>query len=304
MSRFHSYINSSKRIVDGYDAEHPFPIHLKKQFSANKQIGSRDRKMIAEICYAWFRTSHLFNRNLQDQNIVNAIFLCAQNEHPLLAALAPELNELVALPVPEKFAHLNLNPANLFPFKDALGAIESEPFFLSFLSQPLLFLRMRPGMEKVVIEKLKDHQSSFTQIGFACVALPNATKLEEVIALNKEAVVQDYSSQQVFNFLEQTNLDQGNKIVWDCCAASGGKSILVHDKLSGKIHLTVSDIRGTIMHNCKQRLQEAGVPIEHSFVTDVASELSQKLPADFSIIICDVPCTGSGTWSRTPEQLA
>ena len=22
----------------------------------------------------------------------------------------------------------------------------------------------------------------------------------------------------------------------------------------------------------------------------------------FSIIICDVPCSGSGTWSRTPEQ--
>jgi 16S rRNA (cytosine967-C5)-methyltransferase len=27
-------------------------------------------------------------------------------------------------------------------------------------------------------------------------------------------------------------------------------------------------------------------------------------PQLFDLIICDAPCTGSGTWSRTPEQLA
>jgi 16S rRNA (cytosine967-C5)-methyltransferase len=25
--------------------------------------------------------------------------------------------------------------------------------------------------------------------------------------------------------------------------------------------------------------------------------------SNFELIICDAPCTGSGTWSRTPEQL-
>jgi 16S rRNA (cytosine967-C5)-methyltransferase len=50
-------------------------------------------------------------------------------------------------------------------------------------------------------------------------------------------------------------------------------------------------------------LQEAGVPIYKSFIAD----LTQRVPGDidaFDMIICDAPCTGSGTWSRTPEQLA
>ena len=46
------------------------------------------------------------------------------------------------------------------------------------------------------------------------------------------------------------------------------------------------------------------VPVYKTF----AADLLQGIPADseenFDIIICDVPCTGSGTWSRTPEQLA
>jgi len=51
------------------------------------------------------------------------------------------------------------------------------------------------------------------------------------------------------------------------------------------------------------RLQQAHVPVNRSLVIDL-SRLG-GLPADhqFSLIICDAPCTGSGTWARTPEQL-
>ncbi len=42
---------------------------------------------------------------------------------------------------------------------------------------------------------------------------------------NREVVVQDYSSQQTrLHFSAMTLPD--NPLVWDCCAASGGKSIL------------------------------------------------------------------------------
>ncbi len=303
MSRFFSYINSSKKILDGYDGSQPFPFHIKKQFAANKQFGSKDRKMIAEICYAWLRAGHLFNRNLQDKNLVQALFLCVDAPHPLLAAMAPELEENAGLSSQKKLSFLQLPVSALFPFEKELGAIDHTAFVLSFLKQPLLFLRLRPGKEKAVIEKLDKNNISYSLEKDKCIAMPNATKLEEIIQLNKEAVVQDKSSQRVFDHTALSSFTE--KInVWDCCAASGGKSILIFDRLKGNIKLTVSDIRENILHNCKRRLQEAGINIYQALVADVANNIPASIEKYFSIIICDAPCTGSGTWARTPEQLA
>ena len=84
-------------------------------------------------------------------------------------------------------------------------------------------------------------------------------------------------------------------------AASGGKTILLHDYYP-QATLTVSDIRESILINLKNRLNRAGIHSYQSFVADVASpqfDLSRK----FDLIICDAPCSGSGTWARTPEQL-
>lgn len=303
MSRFFSYINSSKKILDGYDGSQPFPFHIKKQFAANKQFGSKDRKMISEICYAWLRTGHLFNRNLQDKNLVQALFLCVNAPHPLLAAMAPELEEKAGLASEEKLSFLQLPASNLFPFEKELGAIDNTSFILSFLKQPLLFLRLRPGKEKAVMDKLEKNSISFSLLQDNCIAMPNATKLEEIIQLNKEAVIQDKSSQSVFHHTGLSSFT-GKINVWDCCAASGGKSILLFDRLKGNIKLTVSDIRENILHNCKRRLQEAGINIYQALVADVANNIPASIDKDFSIIICDAPCSGSGTWARTPEQLA
>ncbi len=304
MSRFFSYINSSKKILDAYDGLQPFPFHIKKNFAANKQFGSKDRKAISEICYAWLRTSHLFNRNLQDENIIRALFLCVENQHPLLEGLQPDLNEKVALLLEEKLQLLQLDAAGIFPFENELGAIEVPAFIKSFLRQPLLFLRLRPGKENAVIDCLQKAALPFSLLKDDCVALPNATKLEEIVVLNKEAVVQDKNSQQVFNYLDSLPEPTQKIPVWDCCAASGGKSILLFDKLKKNIKLTVSDIRPAILHNCKKRLQEAGINIHYAFVADVSKPLKEAIDKEFSIIVCDAPCTGSGTWSRTPEQLA
>ena len=66
------------------------------------------------------------------------------------------------------------------------------------------------------------------QITNTCIALPNSSKIEDIIELNKEAIVQDYSSQQVGEFLLLPVTDRPLS-VWDCCAASGGKSIMLYD---------------------------------------------------------------------------
>jgi 16S rRNA (cytosine967-C5)-methyltransferase len=129
--------------------------------------------------------------------------------------------------------------------------------------------------------------------------------VDKILKLNREVVVQDLNSQKVLNYLDQENSYSTamQNSAWDCCAASGGKSILLYDKLSGKVRLTVSDIRENILANLRKRFQEAGISINRDFITDLARASGLPANENFSIIICDAPCTGSGTWARNPEQL-
>jgi 16S rRNA (cytosine967-C5)-methyltransferase len=121
-----------------------------------------------------------------------------------------------------------------------------------------------------------------------------------------------------------------NATAWDCCAGSGGKSLLLYD-IQPRVDLAASDVRQSILINLKKRLERADIRKYRSFILDLTSNeieysrhkaqgrstttrssTNQQLTTSnqqpttnnlFDLIICDAPCTGSGTWSRTPEQL-
>ena len=232
--------------------------------------------------------------------------MCNAESNELLAALAPELNEKIDWPTEKKFAVLKTAAPDMLPFTEELSdEIDSEKFALSFLIQPLLFLRIRPGKSESVIEKLNEAKLPFEKITNSCIALPQGSKTDEVLVLNREAVVQDRNSQQVFSYLKKENIPLPKNVrVWDCCAASGGKSILLYDMLHGIADLQVSDVRANILNNLRSRFKDAGIKKYHAFTADLTSDFSLVPPEKFDLIICDAPCTGSGTWARTPEQLS
>jgi 16S rRNA (cytosine967-C5)-methyltransferase len=89
--------------------------------------------------------------------------------------------------------------------------------------------------------------------------------------------------------------------VWDACAASGGKTILMYDTMQN-IRMHVSDVRESILFNADKRLQEAGIRPASLQVVDLTESFTIKKPFDF--VFADLPCSGSGTWGRTPEQIA
>ena len=307
MSRFYSYLNSSKEILSAYSGEEPFASFLKKYFSQHKKYGSKDRKQISHVCYCYFRLGKAALSVAVEERILMALFLCSTERNEIFAAVRPDWNDKTYLSVEEKCAMFNLQVSilNVFPWKEELSeGIEYEKFCGSFFIQPDLFLRIRPGKETIVKQKLEKAGVTFIPVSETCLALPNSSKLDTIVELNKEVIVQDYNSQRVAEFLP-TTIDHRPLTVWDCCAASGGKSIMAKDVL-GNIDLAVSDVRASILHNLKKRFAEAGIKNYKSFVADLSTVSSFTFTSkhsQYDLVICDVPCSGSGTWSRTPEQL-
>ncbi len=306
MVRLHSYLSSAVKIINQYKGEEPLASFIKKFFSQYKKYGSKDRKQISHLCYCYFRLGKSLLQVPIEERILIGLFLCSAEPNEMLEQLKPEWSEKVKLTVNEKYSILNIQDSifNMFPWKEELSEeINYEKSCESFFVQPDLFLRLRPGYENLVKEKLSDAMISFNEINSSCLSLPNNSKIENIIKLDKEAVVQDYSSQQtgeIFKYLE-SQTSNSNLTVWDCCAASGGKSLLFYD-ISPNVDLTVSDIRESVLFNLKKRFAIAGIKKYKSFVADLTSK-QQPTTNTYDLIICDAPCTGSGTWSRTPEQL-
>lgn len=263
--------------------------------------------MITHICFCYFRLGKSLEQLPIDERMLTALFLCSSSTNEVLKHLKPEWNEKVELDLDEKVKLIDASfeYEEIFPFVNELSdGVEKELFCLNHLTQPDLFLRIRPGMKEAVLSKLKAAAIAYELKGDHCITLPNSTKIDEVLLLNKEVVVQDYSSQRVGDLLINLKSEIRNRKfnVWDCCAASGGKSIMAKDFL-GDIDLTVSDVRESILLNLKKRFAEAGISGYKNFVADL-SAADYRLPATgYQLIIADVPCSGSGTWGRTPEYL-
>ena len=301
--RIYSYLQSVQDILSLYKGDVPFASWLKAYFSAHKKFGSKDRKHIAHLCYCYFRLGGAFKNRPVEERIRLALFLCSESGNNLLAGINEEWNNMASLPAVEKLAMLSAQKEaeNIFPFPQMLSKeLDAFAFHLSFLTQPLVYLRLRPGKEQKVKETFFRAEVPFTQISDTCLAISSSTKADGLITLDADAVVQDRNSQRVLEVLDTTTL-KGKINIWDCCAASGGKSMLALDTF-GKVQLTVTDIRQSILHNLRNRLGRAGFQNFRSLVADVstASPFSEK----FDLVICDAPCSGSGTWGRTPEQLS
>lgn len=288
--RFYSHLNSAVAILQLYDGLIPFAHFIKNYFSQHKKFGSKDRRQISELCYCYFRLGRSYPQLTTEQKVVKG--------YRLSKITWPDewLSFFDSFHLPGE------SPDHIFPAVHALSAgINTEAFTASHLVQPDLFLRIRPGHKEAVIDKLKKADIAFVLTDNS-LRLSNSVRVEDAVRLNQEVVVQDLSSQRVAELLhsyKKVNKDVAVPAVWDCCAASGGKSILAYDML-GQIELTVSDIRPSIMFNLKKRFQEARINNYRALVADAAhANPSQQ----FDLIIADVPCSGSGTWARTPEQL-
>lgn len=305
MKYFHSYSDTANKILNEFKNEQPFASFIKIFFSKNKKFGSKDRKHITQICYAYFRVGHIFTTYDFQQKIKFALFILEDNIDNLTHLFSIEILQNWHIDLHKRIAYiLQLTHGvefKIFKFKANLSEnIHLKEFELQFLKKPSIFIRIRKNKDKI-IQILLENKISFNQVSENCIEFKENHPLSNLLQINKDVVVQGYSSQQIRIFFEKMTFNPSKPIkIWDACAASGGKSILIKDYFPNS-YLTVSDNRSHILEKLKIRCNSANIQPNACFCIDLTKPHS--INNQFDLIILDVPCTGSGTFYRIPEQL-
>jgi 16S rRNA (cytosine967-C5)-methyltransferase len=85
--------------------------------------------------------------------------------------------------------------------------------------------------------------------------------------------------------------------VLDLCAAPGGKTLILAERLPGA-EITAVDVSRKRVQLMRERLPEA---IAGRVRFEVADAAKLELQPEWDLILCDVPCSGTGTMARNPE---
>lgn len=295
-------INHIENVIAAYKGHPPLAIFLKQYFRQHARLGSRDRKAIAEAVYIYYRfAAFIKGREIPPIEIVAGGLALSGSSNTFLHKILTDVNKSVL-------------PPDWLSVKESLtlsNGLSREEWLRSMLQQPDLFLRIRKNKE-IVSRRLKQAGIPYELhhmpvLGESCMAVPNGSRIDQLLD-EGDYVVQDrssqYSLQAAMRHIDPEIFRRKHMLTWDVCSGAGGKTLLFKDMFPS-ITLYATDVRESILHNLRMRVKNAGLKGVETICVNTAEAggLEQKMPGKyFDFIICDVPCSGSGTWARTPEQ--
>jgi 16S rRNA (cytosine967-C5)-methyltransferase len=295
-------LNHIKSIVSAYEGHPPLAIFLKQYFKQYPKLGSRDRKAISEAVFIYYRCAFFYPAGTSVLEVIGeGIQHCGSQNSFLQQVIAGSGSTTGG----DKMIN---SPAFGLPLSAGLSL---EKWFRSLWQQPRLFIRTRKNKEDI-ISLLQTGDIAFEAIDTAndgitdVLSLPNGKAIDQLLP-EEDYVVQDWSSQASIKIALQLIRDKGIALprsIWDVCSGAGGKSILLKDLIPGS-ELLASDIREPILHNLKMRFRKYRLNGFRTMLADSrdTAVIQRNLGMQrFNMIVCDVPCSGSGTWARTPEQ--
>ncbi len=93
--------------------------------------------------------------------------------------------------------------------------------------------------------------------------------------------------------------------VLDYCAGAGGKTLALAGSMQNKGRIVAMDIEARRLEKSRPRFRKAGVAdiIEVRPISDEKNrKWLRRQKETFDIVLCDVPCSGTGTWRRNPDM--
>lgn len=288
------------RIIEQYQLQVPLHHYLRSYFKKQPKLGSRDRRSIADAVYAFYRAKPFLEKGNDTLEDVQKALLWVNTENVFLRKVF-HLDAVTAW---------HQTPTFHEPLPELSVGLSFVDYAASLLQQPNVFIRLM-HRELENLQKVLHHFKEAEVINTPffknrTIRLPGNCQLQNILQ-ECDYIVQDLSSQLTLQIaLSHPDLKEQPQSralqVWDVCSGAGGKSILLKSILPNAA-IVATDIRESILHNLRSRIALYKLPPIVTLKADVAVGADVVKPhAPFDFIICDVPCSGSGTWARNPEQ--
>jgi len=274
-------------------------------------MGSRDRRMTRNWIYSLLRIGNNLQRIDFSTRLAVAIYLSYDSQDIFANEILQEFLPFPFDPVPDSLEDrlavvMNHFPdfsiENIFPFHQSLSSeINAAEYAKSMLSQPDVWIRYKRQFREHVLSELTSRQivhSEFDSLDH-CLRIPAGTSLEKLESFEKGYFeIQDINSQRSGNYFKPFD----GETWWDACCGSGGKSLLLAE-IKPDVKIFATDKRPSILESYRRRSAKAGLKSAGLRVLDVETQAEGR-ENFFDGIIADVPCSGSGTWARSPEWLS
>jgi 16S rRNA (cytosine967-C5)-methyltransferase len=128
-------------------------------------------------------------------------------------------------------------------------------------------------------------------------AFLNGARYLDLDSYQASVAKDQFHSQDEGSQLVAELLGHGKRIL-DCCAAPGGKTLVLRQN-NPDAHILAYDVNAARLTSMRERLASDLDSSRTEFRVADASKLKDVDP--FDRILCDVPCSGTGTLARNPE---
>ena len=277
-----------------------FPGRLDKLLCGDRRLGSRDRRFYRELAYTAVRYLPWVDPLLDTEpsEAVRRIAWLASDVAGMDEFRADMSAGLPPCPAgaAQRAALLGCDAALLTPdwMRGECPSIGEAPLRDILLSRAPLWLRLQTDDPAPVFREFTAKGLPWKQSGLLkdAVEMPAGTDVSRTAAyLDGKVEVQDIGSQRV---LHEVSLKPGGHWL-DACAGAGGKALQLALLLGAEGRVVARDSRKAALDELSLRAARAGIGrrISVGGTSD---------PRDgFDGVLVDAPCSGSGTWRRSPH---
>ncbi|HSJ77869.1 MAG TPA: RsmB/NOP family class I SAM-dependent RNA methyltransferase, partial [Erythrobacter sp.] len=264
---------------------------IAEYFRARRYAGSKDRRAVRDLVY-------------------QAIRLCGpvpENGRAAMLAVATQDESVAALfdgsphgPAPradgEVIAKTGLAPKWLAAALRASGL--GGPEIAALLDRAPLDIRvnaLKADRATIELPEAGEPLAASQALRFA-----SGTQVEQWDAYAQGLIeVQDHGSQLIIDALP---VAAGDTVV-DLCAGGGGKTLALAARLDNAASIVAADTDKRRLGNLAPRAERAGAQIDHIVLLDPTREIRTlgNWAGKADHVLVDAPCSGSGTWRRSPE---